>query len=167
MNNLIGKNRVAVPFARFMRMAFVLCTVCVSTAVSCPSPTPEPEPIDPVTPSKSEERKNFEAASAEGLYIKGDCVLQFNERAFQKAWSTSRKSYRIQSDDQTRYMHITYSGNAPSGNGDESGCTVQYNLGDSGETVLIVKFVVVQAADGYLWLWNELQKVGVITPVIK
>lgn len=167
MNSPHEKKRMDVAFARFMSMAFVLCTVCVSTAVSCSSPTPEPKPIAPVTPSKSEERKDFEAAFAEGLYIKGDCVLQFNELDFQKAWSASRKSYRIQSDDQTRYMHITYSGNIPSGSGDESGCTVQYNMGDSGETVLIVNFVVIQATDGYLWLWNEFQKVGVITAVIK
>lgn len=152
---------------RFARMALVVCTVCISTAVSCPQPSPEPDPIIPVTPEKSEERKGFEAASTEGLYIRGNCVIPFNERTCQTARNVSRKTYRIQSDDQTRYMHIEYADAFPGKVGDESGCTVYYNLGDSGETVLIVKFVVIQETAGYLWLWNELQKVGIITPVIK
>lgn len=141
-------------------MAVALVTT-VSTAVSCPEPEPE-QPAPPVVETKSAERKSFEAASEEGLYMKGAGSFVYDAETCQKAVNSQRRTYRIQSDDQRRFCHILFSDMTPSKVGDECVCTVEYRVEDGEETTLIVKFGVIEASDGRLWLWNEFQKVGVI-----
>lgn len=141
----------------------LLCAI-VSLAVSCPGPTPDPpEPIDPIE-VKSAERKSFESSSDIGLYIKGICALSYDKDDYQQAFNSQRRTYRIQSDDQNRYMHILFSGTMPDLVGEEVVCTITYRLAESEETIMIVKFTVLKVENGKLWLWNELQKSGVITP---
>lgn len=152
--------------AAMVRMMSVVFVSLMFMAVSCPEPDPgpDPKPIDPGEEIKSAERKSFETSVAEGLYLKGGSVLLYEDGSFQRAVNAGRKTYRIQRDDQTEYLHIAYSDNVPSSVKDEAVCTVYYNIGGGGETMLIVKFVTVHAENGKLWLWNELQKVGVIVP---
>ena len=124
-----------------LRIAWLLTVVAATMAVSCPRPGPEPGP-EPTPDTKSEERKQLEAAYVEGLYLKGACALAF--------------------DDQTRYLNVRYQNAVPRQENDEVECEIHYRL-DAGEsTTLIVKLVVVKATDEYLWLWNEFQKVGII-----
>jgi len=146
----------------FLRFALALFVVATTMAVSCPEPNP-PEPPDP-TPvdTKSAERKQFEAAYLEGLYLKGSCVLSFDAATFQRALNPGRKNYRIQSDDQTRYLNVLYNGMIPTGVGDEVECQIHYRLSAGESTTLIVRLDVVKVSDEYLWLWNEFQKVGMI-----
>ena len=145
-----------------LRFALALLVVATTMAVSCPQPDPpEPEPPTPVD-TKSAELKQFEGAYVEGLYLKGACALPFDLATFQRAGSLSRKTYRIQSDDQTRYLHVRYTESIPSAVGDEVACEIHYRLADEESTMLIVKLIVVKSTDDYLWLWNEFQKVGMI-----
>lgn len=150
------------PIAFYLRFVLALFWVATSMAVSCPSPEPPgPEPPVPVD-TKSPERKQLEAAYTEGLYSKGACVLPYDQTSFQRAASTQRRTYRIQSDDQTRYLHIFYSEEIPTAEGQEVECEIHYRLSASEQTTLIVKLDVVKASEEYLWLWNEFQKVGMI-----
>jgi len=146
----------------YMRFALLLFVVATTMAVSCPqpSPTPEPEPV-PVD-TKSPERKQLEAAYVEGFYHKGACVLAYDRATFQRAANPKRRSYRIQSDDQTRYLHVSYNDQLPAAVGDEVECEIHYRLAAGESTTLIVKLIVVKASDDYLWLWNEFQKVGLL-----
>ena len=145
-----------------LRFALVLLVVATTMAVSCPQPDgPEP-PTPPVVDTKSAEQKQLEASHIEGLYLKGSCVLPFELATFQHAASVSRKTYRIQSDDQTRYLHVNYKDGIPQLVGDEVECEIHYRLVAGESTMLIVKLVVVASTEEYLWLWNEFQKVGMI-----
>jgi len=150
-----------------LRIGVILTVSCVTMAVSCPHPD-GPKPVDPIDSllTKSAERNSFESAYVEGMYIGGSLVLAYDEDSFQKSVNQARKTYRIQSDDQKRFMNIVYSGELPDAEGDECACTLNYSLEDGNRTMLIVKFVVVKASGDYLWLWNEIQKTGVIVPVI-
>ena len=146
---------------RILRMALLLFVVATTMAVSCPQPTP-PEPPEPVVDTKSEERKQLESAYVEGLYLKGTCVLAFDLNTFQRAANPIRRNYRIQSDDQTRYLNVRYQDAIPGQVDDEAECEIHYRLEAGESTTLIVKLVVIKATDEYLWLWNEFQKVGMI-----
>ena len=144
-----------------LRIALLLTVVAATMAVSGPRPGPEPGP-EPTPDTKSEERKQLEAAYVEGLYLKGACALAFDLATFQRAANPIQQNYRIQSDDQTRYLNVRYQNAVPRQENDEVECEIHYRL-DAGEsTTLIVKLVVVKATDEYLWLWNEFQKVGII-----
>lgn len=145
-----------------LRLTLALFIVATTMAVSCPQPNPpEPEPPVPVD-TKSAERKQLESAVVEGLYLKGACALPFDLTTFQRASSIGRKTYRIQSDDQTRYLHVRFTEEIPAAVDDEVECEIHYRLAAGESTTLIVKLVVVQATEEYLWLWNEFQKVGMI-----
>jgi len=144
-----------------LRFVLALFIVATTMAVSCPQPipvVPGPVPVD----TKSAERKQLEAASVEGLYLKGSCALSFDLATFQRAGNPGRGTYRIQSDDQTRYLHVRYTEGLPAAEGDEVECEIHYRLAEEESTTLIVKLVVVKATEEYLWLWNEFQKVGMI-----
>lgn len=144
-----------------LRTALLLAVVALTMAVSCPRPGPEPGP-DPTPDTKSDERKQLESAYIEGLYLKGACVLAFDLNTFQRAANPIRRNYRIQSDDQTRYLNVRYQDAIPAQVDDEAECEIHYRLEAGESTTLIVKLVVVKASDEYLWLWNEFQKVGMI-----
>jgi hypothetical protein len=144
-----------------LRAALLLGVVAVTMAVSCPRPGPEPTPT-PTPDTKSDERKQLESAYVEGLYLKGKCVLAFDLATFQRAANPTRRNYRIQSDDQTRYLNVRYQDAIPQRVDDEAECEIHYRLEAGESTTLIVKLVVVKDSDEYLWLWNEFQKVGMI-----
>lgn len=144
-----------------LRFALVLVAVATTMAVSCPEPEPEPEPTPEVT-TKSNERRKFESSFTEGLYLKGECVLAFNVADFQRAVNPAKRNYRIQSDDQTRYLNVSFNNYIPSLEDEEVGCEVHYKLEADESTMLVVRFAVVRVSDEYLWLWNEFQKVGAI-----
>lgn len=145
-----------------LRFALALVVVATTMAVSCPEPDPGSDNPNPVIDTKSTERKQLEASYVEGLYLKGSCALAFDLSLFQRAVNPVRRTCRIQSDDQTRYLNIFYGESVPVKEGDEVECEIHYRL-DAGEsTTLIVKLVVVKTTDEYLWLWNEFQKVGLI-----
>jgi len=147
---------------------FALMFIAIMTmAVSCPGPEPESESeLEPVAQTKSAERNNFESSSTEGLYIKGNCIVSYDADFFQKAVNKRRRNYRLQSDDQERYLNVTFTDVLPSYASDNALCSIRYSVG-KGETVLVVKLAVIRSSGGYLWLWNELQKIGVIIPAIK
>ena len=149
------------PFASALRAFVLLAAVALTMAVSCPRPGPEPPP-DPEPDTKSDERKQLESAYIEGLYLKGHCVLAFDLATFQHAVNPTRRTYRIQSDDQTRYLHIRYGGSAPRSVGDEVECDIHYRMNAGETTTLIVRMEVVKSSEEYLWLWNEFQKVGAV-----
>ena len=153
------KTRIGIGFG--LRFALILFVVATTMAVSCPQPTP-PEPPEPVVDTKSEERKQLESAYVEGLYMKGNCVLSFDWTTFQRAVNPVRRNYRIQSDDQSRYLNIRYIDAIPQHAGDEVECEIHYRLAAGESTTLIVKLIVLKTTVDYLWLWNEFQKVGMI-----
>lgn len=144
-----------------VRLFLSLLLVATTMAVSCPEPEPEPEP-QPEPETKTVERKQFEASVVEGLYSKGSRVLAFDAATFQRAMNPVRRTYRIQSDDQTHYLNVRYGGQIPSHEGEEVECEIHYRLEAGESTTLIVKLVVVHINEEYIWLWNEFQKVGVL-----
>ena len=145
-----------------LRFAVLLVVVATTMAVACPSPEPPgPDPVNPVI-TKSPERQQLEASYTEGLYLKGAIALAYNQEMYQRAASRDRGTYRIQSDDQTRYLHVRYTESIPSAEGEEVECELRYRLAAGEQTTLIVKLIVVKATEEYLWLWNEFQKVGMI-----
>lgn len=145
-----------------LRLTLLLVVTATSMAVSCPRPDPPgPEPPDPVI-TKSQERQQLESSYTEGLYLKGAIALAYNQAMYQRAASRDRGTYRIQSDDQTRYLNIRYGERIPSREGEEVECEIHYRLGAEESTTLIVKLVVIRTSEEYIWLWNEFQKVGVI-----
>lgn len=148
--------------AFMLRFALALVAVATTMAVSCPQPDPPEPPDPPVIDTKSTERKQFETAYVEGLYLKGSCALAFELNDFQRAVNPVRKTYRIQSDDQTRFLHVSYQGEVAAEVNAEVGCEIHYRLAAGESTTLIVKLIVVKVSDEYLWLWNEFQKVGMI-----
>ena len=147
----------------WLRFTLILFWVATTMAVSCPEPD-DPLPPDPPVPvdTKSAERKQLEAALAEGLYLKGTCVLEYTLAGYQRAVNPQRRNYRIQSDDQARYLNIRYNESIPGSEGDEVECEIHYRLSAGESTTLIVKLVVVKTTDEYLWLWNEFLKVGLM-----
>lgn len=164
---------MAVPIKlRFKTLYFIiksslsLSVIAVFLAVSCPGPTPPPPDPEPYEPTKSTERSAFEKATEIGLYIKGRAVLQYDSSSFQQSCNISRKSFRIQCDNQSKYIHIDYTGNLPKAIEDETVCKVTYRLAEAEETILIVKFVVLAVKDNKIWLWNELQTTGIIVKVL-
>ena len=146
----------------YLRFALLLFVVATTMAVSCPQPTPTPDPEPVPVDTTSEERKQLEAAYVEGFYFKGSCVLAYDRNTFQRSVNPTRRTYRIQSDDQTRYLHVIYDGSLPAAVGDEAECEIHYRLSAGESTTLIVKLIVVKASEEYLWLWNEFQKVGLL-----
>ena len=144
-----------------VRLFLSLLLVATTMAVSCPEPEPEPEP-QPEPETKTVERKQFEASVVEGLYSKGSRVLAYDAATFQRAMNPVRRTYRIQSDDQTHYLTVRYGGQIPSHEGEEVECEIHYRLEAGESTTLIVKLVVVHINEEYIWLWNEFQKVGVL-----
>lgn len=145
----------------YLRFVLALILVATTMAVSCPQPEPEPEP-DPEPETKTVERKHFEAAVREGLYFKDATLLTYDAATFQRAMNPVRRNYRIQSDDQTRYLNVRYGERIPSLVGDEVECEIHYRLEAGESTTLIVKLVAIRITEEYIWLWNEFQKVGVL-----
>ena len=145
----------------FLRFFLALAVVATTMAVSCPEPQPEPEP-EPEPQTKTVERQKFESSVVEGLYVKGSCLLAYDGLTFQRAMNPVRRNYRIQSDDQTRYLNVHYGDITPVREGQEAECEIHYRLEAGESTTLIVKLVVVRSSEEYIWLWNEFQKVGVI-----
>ncbi|MBQ6073926.1 MAG: hypothetical protein IJK90_08465 [Bacteroidales bacterium] len=149
-------------FRSWLRMALLLSVVALTMAVSCPHPVPpEPGPVIPVD-TKSKERVQFESVTSEGLYLKGESLITYDMTGFQRAANPIRRTYRIQSDDQSKYLHILYTEALPAVQEDEVECEIHYGLSAGESTTLIVKLVVVKQTDEYLWLWNEFQKVGLM-----
>ena len=150
------------------RMMAALLLVATTMAVSCPTPDPPdpPDPIDPVV-TKSPELKAFEATSGEGLYLKGEFAVRYDALYFQKALNLDRRTYRMHADDQGSYMQVNYTENVPKKLSDEAVCTITYSVAPGEETILIMKLTVVKITDDFLWLWNEIQKSGIIIPDIE
>ena len=146
----------------WLRLSLSLLLVAATMAVSCPQPEPEPGPDPTPVDTKSAERKQLESSFVEGLYLKGSCVLAYDLATFQRAVNPQRGTCRIQSDDQSRYLHVTYKDAVPTAVGDQTECEIHYRLAAGESTTLIVKLVVVKLTDEYVWLWNEFQKVGMI-----
>ncbi len=153
---MILKNRIR----SFVTRSLLLLITAVNMAVSCPGP--EPPPITFPTPTDSFEKKAFMANSNEGLYVKGACVVRYAEETFQKSFNEKRRTYRIQSDDQIVYLHIVFMSDLPAVVDQEVICNITYTKEKGEETILIVKLVVVQIKGPTVWLWNELQKTGII-----
>lgn len=151
-----------------LRMMAALLVVATTMAISCPQPDP-PEPPAPIEPTvqKSVELKAFESTSGEGLYIKGEFVVKYDDAHFQRAVNLDRGTYRIHADDQNSYMQIRYTENVPKAIDDEAVCAITYSITPGKETILIMKLTVVKISNGLLWLWNEIQKSGIIIPDIE
>jgi len=144
----------------FVTRLLLLLITAVAMAVSCPGP--EPPPIIIPDPIESFEKKAFKVNTDEGLYVKGACVVRYVEETFQKSFNEKRKTYRIQSDDQITYVHIVFMSELPAMVDQEVICTITYTKEKGEETILIVKLVVAQIKGRTVWLWNELQKTGII-----
>lgn len=152
----------------FVSLKIVLALVVVATtmAVSCPGPiVPTPEPPTPPPVSKSVERNSFESSYDYGLYMKGAAVVVYDVNNYQMAYNLQRITFRVQSDDQMKYVHVDCTEEAATQVDETTLCKVTYRAQDDMETVLIIKFIVVKVDDKHIWLWNELQKTGVIVPM--
>lgn len=148
-----------------LKFALALVVMATTMAVSCPGPVP-PDPPDPPDPpvTKSVERISFESAAAVGLYIKGAPVVVYDPTTFQTAVNHQRVTFRLQSDDQSKYVHVDCTDKAATAVDESTICKITYRAEDDMETVLIIKFIAVKVEDGRIWLWNELQKTGLIVP---
>ena len=162
-------NRKSIPerCAFALRFALALFVVATTMAVACPQPdNPHPTPTGTDGATKSESRVAFESRTDTGIYFNDKTSLTYDETRFQQAINHNRKVFRIQADDQGSYLNLAFTDRLPQKNGDEAVAKVTYRLDAKGETVVIVKFKVVMIQDERLWLWNELQELGVIMPSI-
>ena len=148
-----------------LRFALALFVVATTMAVACPQPEKEiPTPPDPGGVTKSESRVTFESRTATGIYFNDKTSITYDETSFQQAFNHNRKNFRIQADDQSSYLNLAFTDRLPQKNGDEAVAKVTYRTDTKGETVVIVKLKVVMIQDERMWLWNELQELGVIMP---
>lgn len=150
----------------YLRMVPILFAVVFSMAVACPQPDP-PGPINGngLEETKSPARLAFEKVSVEGYYHEGGCLLRYDETSFQRAVNASRRSVRIQADDQSRYMHLVFTDRIPEKVGDETVCRITFTPEGSEEVTLIVKLMTVRIDDTSFWLWNELQTIGILIDI--
>ena len=151
---------------RMARVAGALAVVATTMAVACP----QPEDITPAAPgssivTKSEEALAFEAESVTGIYLNDKPALTYDEETFQMSTNHGRRSFRIQADDQSGYLSISFKERIPQTMGDNAVCTVLYRLKDSGETKVIVQLSAVKADSRQVWLWNETMQLGIIMPI--
>lgn len=150
----------------YLRMVPILFAVVFSMAVACPQPDPPgPIPGNGLDETKSDARIAFEKVSAEGYYHEGACLLRYDEKTFQRSLNASRRSVRIQADDQSRYMHLVFTDRIPENVGDETVCRITFTPEGSEEVTLIVKFLTVRIDDTSIWLWNELQTIGILVDI--
>ena len=147
----------------YLKFALSLAAVAILMAVSCPKPVP-PGPDDGGKEEeiKGPEQRLFEDISTPSLSIGGALLLGYDGQIHQKGVNLQRRSVRFQADDQTSYLSLTFNDRIPRALGDEAVCTMVYSLTADESTTLIVKFTVVRAGGGMLWLWNEVQKIGVL-----
>ena len=159
-------NRSIIRKAGFtLRFTVALVVVATTMAVACPQPEKEnPLPVDPDTETKSSARVSFESRTQTGIFFNDGTSLTYDERLFQQATNHSRKTFRIQADDQGSYLNLAFTDRIPQKNGDEAVAKVTYRIDRKGETVVIVRFKVVMTKDERMWLWNELQELGVVMP---
>jgi hypothetical protein len=128
-------------------------------ACQCDQPVP-PEPTPPDPPdTRSESLKAFLTKTELGLYVDSEGMVTYDERYFQKAWSTEAGSFRIQRDDQSAYFNIRSSANSAS-----SSYQVEYMNENHSVTLMLLKLQLVQSENSCVWLWNETMKTGVIVP---
>lgn len=148
-----------------MRFMLALTVVATTMAVACPQPGSEiPAPVEPGTGTKSEAMMIFEAHTATGIYFSDDSSLIYSEEEFQQSVNHNRKNFRIHSDDQQRYFNLSFTDRIPQRSGDEAVAKITCRNGSTEETVIIVKLKTVTVKNEKLWLWNELQQLGVIIP---
>ncbi|MBR5055677.1 MAG: hypothetical protein IKX03_00620 [Bacteroidales bacterium] len=158
-----SQNKHRILFA--VRFALALVVVATTMAVACPQPeTEQPVPVDPGTETKSTARMAFESCTAIGIYFTDGSNLIYDEAEFQQAVNHNRRNFRIQADDQERYFNLNFTDKIPQKLGDEAVAKITYRNGASSETVVIVKLKTVIVKNEKLWLWNELQELGVIVP---
>ena len=144
-----------------IRFFLSLLLVATTMAVACPEPLPvEPPPPEP--DSRSIGQIIFEGYDIPGLYSNGDGVIFFDQTTYQTARNDSRKMFRIQADNQMRYINLTFTSRIPDTIGQEEYCTVSYRLQQGEETTLIIKLKLIGEKDGKIWLWNDIQEFGVI-----
>ena len=147
------------------RFTLALIVVATTMAVACPQPeTGQPVPVDPDTETKSEARVTFESRTDTGIYFDNGDSIVYDEARFQQAVNHNRKNFRIQSDDQMRYFNLNFTDKIPQKFGEEAVAKITFRNATSSETVVIVKFKAVIVKNGKMWLWNELQQLGVIIP---
>lgn len=113
----------------------------------------------------SVESDNFEKRSAVGLVINKNYVIQFNKTSSQYVYNIKRRSVRIQTDDQSKYVNalfIDYPGVEPQV-GDAVMVEIIYRDRASGpETRLVAAMLVLKREGGKCWLWNEEKKIGLV-----
>lgn len=161
MNRQIRHN---IAFA--LRFAVALVVVATTMAVACPQPEPElPDDGDVSRVTKSESRMSFESSTTMGLYLEkdGSSVL-YDEVRYQISTNHGRRTFRVQADDQESYVNVVFTDRIPQKAGDEAVARITYRLDSSGETMAIVRLSAVMVKDEKLWLWNEMQQMGVILP---
>lgn len=149
-----------------LRFAFALIVVATTMAVACPQPEPElPDNGNGSNVTKSDSRVSFESSVSTGLYLMktGKSVI-YDEKDFQLSTNHIRKTFRVQADDQESYVNVVFTVRIPQKAGDEAVARITYRFDSTGETVAIVKLTAVMAKDERLWLWNEMQQLGVIVP---
>lgn len=149
-----------------LRFAFALIVVATTMAVACPQPEPEvPDNDNGGGTTKSESRVSFESSVLTGLYLEkdGHSVL-YDEEEYQLSTNHVRRTFRVQADDQESYVNVVFTDRIPQKTGDEAVARITYRLDSGGETVAIVKLMAVMVKDDRLWLWNEMQQLGVIVP---
>lgn len=107
----------------------------------------------------TEQQKIFTEMTAPGIIIGGNYTVQYNKDSFQTS-STSNGTYRIFSDDLTRFVEAATNSTSLKTGNSVSTKIRWYKDGTSGEKEL--NMIVSKLQDGYIWLWNEDEATGVI-----
>ena len=145
----------------YTKFALSLALVATTMAVACPQPV-EPPPAPPGESEKSKARILFEGSDVAGLYVGEDGVVLYNSEQYQMSRNDLRHIFRLQSDNQRRYLNVEFMSNTYHFVNQEAYCTVSYRTDSGEETNLIIKMKVIAQKEGLIWLWNEVQDIGII-----
>ncbi len=114
----------------------------------------------------SVESDNFEKKSAVGLVIKKNYVVFFNKSTSQYVYNLKKKSIRIQSDDHSEYVNVTFKDYPNKGVlqvNDVVNVEILYKKGFlSPEKIVVAPMLVLKEEKRKLWLWSEVEKTGLI-----
>lgn len=116
----------------------------------------------------SEEGNRFLDNNTQGLVIGKSYKFKYKESTCQVVANVQRKYLRLQSDDQSSYIHIEAPKHPSNGyiEKDLLPIVLKYKLDkDSEQITQSISMQILKHTDTQIWLWDDELKIGLILPV--
>lgn len=105
---------------------------------------------------------DFLAMSNDGVYYKGAMLFEKNEELHQIAENVIRRTYRIQTDDQSQFVHFALAANVDKVD-DKTTLSIKSEGVDNMESGAY-DVVLSQIKDGKAWYWCKDKSIGFLIP---